>query len=102
MGTRTSRHNHGRKPKYKEFRAATISKATWDEPRLPTSPLTASGILAKPAFIGGLRLNQGLNWQDTDADKLKVLCDTEADIEKTADALGRRPKSIAYKALDLG
>ena len=64
--------------------------------------LIAEDILARQAFWGGLYLNQGCNWKPLDEAKLRVLCDAGADVEKSAAALGRQPKTLAYRANDLG
>ena len=101
MGTRRSRHNQGRKPEYKDHRTGFSSETIWDQPR-STAALTVEGILAKPAYEKGLLLNQRLNWQESDAEKLRILCDANADVQKSSVALGRDAKSITYKARDMG
>ncbi|WP_157369644.1 hypothetical protein [Zavarzinella formosa] len=65
-------------------------------------PATADQILARPAYMGGMLLNQGLNWKDRDKERLRILCEACADVERSAAALGREPKTLAYKARELG
>ena len=101
MGTRRSKHDHGRKPRRKDNGALTC-KAVWDTPNFDKGTPTAAEILAKPAYPFGLLLNQNLHWQESDKEKLRILADANAEPEKTSLALGRDPKSIAYKARDVG
>ena len=42
------------------------------------------------------------HWRSVDELKLGVLCDAKADIEASADAIGRSPTSIAHRARDTG
>lgn len=99
MGTRRSKHNKGRKPRYKDFRHSLLPKAVW---QLPDDPPTAQEILSRPAYSDGWLLNQRLHWGKEDKQKLKILLEANADCEKSSIALGREPKTIAYKARDLG
>jgi hypothetical protein len=103
MGTRTSRHNHGRKPIYKDVRDHTpTSKTISDSPTLVQSSITVNTIIKTPAYHSGLRLNQWRNWSPSDVEKLRILAEAGSPPEASGDALGRQEKSIAYKARDLG
>ena len=96
MGTRSSRHNKGRKPLYKDHRSV------------------AAHLIAHPAYPGfnGCRgdntksengwYNTRLWWKDADHFKLGILCEADSDIEQSADALGRKPSTLVWKARDLG
>lgn len=84
MGTRRSQHNRGRKPFYKDHGA------------------TAKHILSHKRYGAGYYLDRGTWWRGEDVFALDVLCEADADIEGAADALGRPPKSVAWKARDLG
>lgn len=44
----------------------------------------------------------GTHWYPADEFKLSVLCEADADIEAAADAIGRKPTSIAHRARDTG
>lgn len=83
MGTRRSRHNKGRKPLYKDHRSV------------------ASNILEHKKY-GGMWYDARSWWTPPDIFALGVLCDAEADVDGSADALGRPPKSLVYKARELG
>lgn len=84
MGTRRSKHNKGRKPLYKEHR------------------LVASNILARPLYGDGGYYSTRTWWNEIDKFKLEVLCEADAEIEPSANALGRTPTSIAHRARDFG
>jgi hypothetical protein len=107
MGTRRSKHNQGRKPRYKE-NGAEVSKAIWETPKFHKEPEpTVAEVLAKPAFKefwagGRYRLNQRLNWSEADKVRLQVLAKAGINPVLAADTLGREEKTIAYKARDLG
>ena len=63
---------------------------------------TAAAILARgPKYLDGIRF-KGLHWRDAEYTELRTLCDAKADIERTADVLGRGSKSIAWKATEIG
>jgi hypothetical protein len=82
VGTRRSRHNKGRKPLYKEHREVAMH------------------LIANPVYGGGW-YNSRTWWSDIDNFKLGILCEADSDVEQSADALGRPPKSIAWKAREL-
>lgn len=101
MGTRRSKHNQGRKPRYKEHRTALDPQTAVDGMGLASAP-NVDALLARQAYPGGLWLNHHTHWVERDLQRLRILCNAGADINQTADALGRPPKSISYKARDLG
>lgn len=84
MGTRRSRHNKGRKPVYKDHRGVAM--------HLLEHPRTDFGSWAWTRTW----------WSDLEEFKVDILCEADADIERSADALGRSPTSIAWRARDLG
>lgn len=63
--------------------------------------LTVKELLARPRY-GGSWCGTRSHWTDTDEAQLRVLCEAGADVEKSADALGRSPTSIAHRARDTG
>lgn len=63
--------------------------------------ITAAEILARPK-AGGFWCWTGTHWSDHEITALRVLCEAGADVEKSADALGRSPTSIAHRAKDTG
>jgi hypothetical protein len=79
-----SRHNEGRKPFYKEHRLG----------------LSADDILAQEAVLPWW--NNNYDWSEDDEEKLDVLADDSASIEKSALSLGRSPKALAWHARDIG
>lgn len=107
MGTRRSKHNKGRKPRYKD-NSAEVCKAIWETPDWKKEPApTVEDVLAKPAFVEyapgrRYRFNQRLNWSDADKMRLQVLAKAGISPTIAADTLGREEKTIAYKARDLG
>lgn len=64
--------------------------------------LTAAEILARPKYIGGSWFGTRMHWTATEGAALRILADAKADLEKSADALGRSPTSIAHRARDTG
>ena len=90
-----SRHNAGRKPFYKEFRRHVMPKDA------PTIEQAAQQILNQPRW-GGSWLNCGVEWDKLEESRLRLLCETASDIAKSADAIGRTPYAIAYRARELG
>lgn len=84
MGTRRSRHNKGRKPLYKEHRQI------------------ARHLIENPVYFNGGWYNTLTHWQEVDLLKLDVLCESDSDIEESADALGRKPSTLAHKAREQG
>lgn len=84
MGTRSSRHNKGRKPNYKDHRAVAM--------HLLDHPRTDCGSWAWTRT----------HWTNSDELKVDILAEADADIEGSADALGRSPTSIAWRARDMG
>lgn len=84
MGTHRSRHNKGRKPSYKDHRAVAM--------HLLDHPKTDFGSWAWTRTW----------WSDLEKFKVDILCEADANIERTADCLGRSPSSIAYRARDMG
>ncbi len=81
MGTRRSKHNKGRKALYKDHRTVAMN------------------LIARP--LPG-RYWTGCNWASSDELKLSILCEADADIEASADVLGRKPSAIAHRAKDTG
>lgn len=59
----------------------------------------AAEIIARPMFGW---FWTGTHWSPADEFKLSVLCEADADIEAAADAIGRKPTSIAHRARDTG
>jgi hypothetical protein len=45
--------------------------------------------------------NKNFNWAQDDKCKLEILCESDSEIEQSADVLGRPPSTVAYKARDL-
>lgn len=62
----------------------------------------AEALLARPRFFNGGWLNTRLNWTDRDVRELRILCGASVSPEKAADAIGRSPSSIAWRARDAG
>lgn len=60
----------------------------------------SADMLARPPF-GHYYYNR-THWSDTDTRRLAALCVTSADINKAADAFGRPPLTLAWKARDTG
>lgn len=87
MGTRRSKHNKGRKPFYKDHR------------------LTAAHLLDRPwageAFRGFYTMTRTW-WKPLEEFKLEILCEANADIDRSADVFGRKPTTLAYHARDCG
>lgn len=59
----------------------------------------AAELIARPMFGW---FWTGTHWSPADEFKLSVLCEADTDIEAAADAIGRKPTSIAHRARDTG
>lgn len=59
-------------------------------------------LLKTPRYFGGGWYSTRTNWQPIETFKLDILCEADADIEGSADALGRAPTTLAWKARELG
>lgn len=64
--------------------------------------MTAEQILSRERYMGGLLLNRGLDWMESDLSRLKVLCAASADLDRGEIALGRPKKALAWRARDMG
>lgn len=84
MGTRRSRHNKGRKAVYKDHRAV------------------CQNLLSSHMYMGGAWLDTRRQWQPTTVFALDVLCEADADVEASADALGRAPSTLCWRAREEG
>lgn len=62
----------------------------------------ASNILDHKRYGEGFWMDSRTWWKDADVFALEVLCEADSNIEQSADALGRPPKSLAWKARDSG
>lgn len=83
MGTHRSRHNKGRKPSYKDHREVAMH------------------LLAHPRTDWGSWAWTRTHWSDLEEFKVEILCESDIDIERAADTLGRAPKTLAWRARDL-
>lgn len=96
MGTRKCRHNKGRKPFYKDHRA--VCAHLLSHPKYPGFAGGRDG----PSTTGNGWYDTRTWWTGREQFALKILCEADAPIEGAADALGRKPTSIAHRARDWG
>lgn len=68
----------------------------------PAPEKSAAEILGRFRTDSPYRMNQRLNWSQSDLTRLRILADAGIDPSKVASVLGREEKSIAYKARDVG
>lgn len=132
MGTRSSRHNKGRKPVYKEYRHGLIDtdEVVLERHAFEAPPTTKNG---KPLYKIATKFNgrlarlrgpqesfEGMTareilarpksghywtrtwWSDNDLTALKTLADSGSEIAPSALALGRAERTIVHKASDIG
>lgn len=92
-----SPHNQGRKPFYKEHRFFLI-----EEDAVGAATETADEILSHPRYFNAIPLARNLTWGEGDLVRLRTLVESNADIERAAQSLGRLPKSLAWRARDAG
>lgn len=98
-----SPHGFGRKPFYKEHRLTYVDYVERNHAPLSLpAGTTATEILATPKYRNEGWLSTGLNWTANDQEKLRILCEAAADVDRSAVALGRTPSSIANRARDTG
>jgi hypothetical protein len=90
MGTRRSRHNKGVKPLYKEHRLVAARL-------IEHAPYSKDGW-----YPDSWWWHQRRGWTTNHEFKLEVLCESDSDIEQSADVLGRQPTAIAWHARDIG
>jgi hypothetical protein len=64
--------------------------------------MNSAEILKHHAYIGALWLDTRRHWDAATETKLRILCEAGADVNHSADALGRSPTSIAHRAKDTG
>jgi hypothetical protein len=62
--------------------------------------LTAAMILDTPAPRPWWNTNY--TWSDEDIEKLKILAEANADLHRSAAALGRSPTALRWKCRDIG
>lgn len=68
----------------------------------PASLTTVAEVLATPKFNGAWWDGRGVEWTPTDCARLEILCAANVDPEKAADAIGRAPQAIAWRAKETG
>lgn len=94
-----SRHGEGRKPFYKEHRLHLLP----DNHGAVSLNDSANMILAHLPFgEPGWQFNTRTHWREIDLSRLRILCEAGSDIDRSADALARAPKTLVYKASGLG
>lgn len=77
----------------------TVGRSPISKPMIEL--ISVPQLLDSPRYRG-LWLDNGRNWARPDSVALKALCEAKASLEKSADALGRSPTSIAWRASDTG
>lgn len=91
MGTRRSKHNKGRNPLYKEH-------------RLIAARLIEKACFSKDAdrWSKSWYWHRRRGWESDHIFKLEILCESDSDIEQSADVIGRPPSTIAWQARRCG